>query len=63
MDLSMLIIGAGLIIGSIVFSSGVDRLMRRMGVTPANPGDQPGGLKDLAARITTWLRARQTTDR
>lgn len=63
MDLSMLIIGAGLVIGSIAFSTGVDRLMRRMGVTPVDPGDQPGGIKDLADRIKTWLRARESTDR
>jgi lipoate-protein ligase A len=63
MDASMLIIGAGLLVGSIVLSFSVERLMRRLGVHPENPEERSGGIRDIASRIDRWRRSRETPDR
>jgi hypothetical protein len=63
MDASMLIIGAGLLVGSVVLSFSVERLMRRLGVHPEKPEEQSGGIRDVASRVDQWRRSREAPDR
>jgi hypothetical protein len=63
MDLTIFIVGAGLLTGSLLLSTVIERLMRRFGITPAIPADRSGGFRDVFTRLDQWRRSRQTPDR
>jgi hypothetical protein len=62
-DLSLVIVGAGLLIGSVVLSFTIERAMRRLGVSPAAPDERSGGIRDVARRIERWRQSRENPDR
>ena len=64
MDLSLLmIVGAGLLAGSVVLSVGIERLIGRFGVRPARPDERTRGFRDVLTRLDQWRRSRQASDR
>jgi hypothetical protein len=62
-DLNLVIIGAGLLIGSVVLSLTIERAMRRLGVSPSAPDDRSRGIRDVARQIERWRQSRENPDR
>lgn len=56
MDLSMLIIGAGLVAGSLILSITIEHLMRRFEVQPVQPEERSGGIRDVFNQLSEWRR-------
>lgn len=56
MDLSMLIIGAGLLAGSFLLSGTVEFIMRRTGIHPVHPDERARGIREVFDRLSQWRK-------
>jgi hypothetical protein len=63
MDSTILLIGAGLLFGSLALSLGIERIIRRLGVTPADPSERSGGFRDVVRKLENWRNSRDSTER
>jgi hypothetical protein len=49
-----------IIIVALVLGTAVDRFMERLGIRPADPDERAGGIRDVIARLQTWVERRRS---
>jgi hypothetical protein len=62
-ELSILLFGAGILTGALIFSVLVERLLRKIGITPVSPHERPNGIRDVFTRLDRWRQSRENPDR